>query len=118
MEGGWGRRERMAVSGFGERIERIRQGAGVGLARYEGRWGNQQIQGIRREGNRLWRLWAVTVGRCVGGDCREKRGSISTWGKPPFDKLRANGQAFSFALSLSKGKFAPNLKYARETRHF
>jgi predicted AAA+ superfamily ATPase len=25
----------------------------------------------------------------------------------PFDKLRANGQAFSFALSLSKGSFPP-----------
>jgi hypothetical protein len=30
--------------------------------------------------------------------------------KLPFDKLRANGQAFPFALSLSKGEFAPNLK--------
>jgi hypothetical protein len=29
-------------------------------------------------------------------------------GKLPFDKLRANGQAFSFALSLSKGKFRAN----------
>jgi hypothetical protein len=26
--------------------------------------------------------------------------------------LRANGQAFSFALSLSKGEFAPKLKNA------
>jgi hypothetical protein len=26
----------------------------------------------------------------------------------PFDKLRANGQAFPFALSLSKGKFRAN----------
>jgi hypothetical protein len=26
----------------------------------------------------------------------------------PFDKLRANGQAFPFALSLSKGSFPPN----------
>jgi hypothetical protein len=25
----------------------------------------------------------------------------------PFDKLRANGQAFPFALSLSKGSFPP-----------
>jgi hypothetical protein len=29
----------------------------------------------------------------------------------PFDKLRANEQAFPFALSLSKGEFAPKLKY-------
>jgi hypothetical protein len=36
-------------------------------------------------------------------------------GKPPFDKLRANGQAFSFALSLSKGEFAPKLKWTPQT---
>jgi hypothetical protein len=39
-------------------------------------------------------------------------GPFQVGGKLPFDKLRANGQAFSFALSLSKGEFAPNLKYA------
>jgi hypothetical protein len=35
-------------------------------------------------------------------------GPFQLGGKLPFDKLRANGQAFSFALSLSKGEFAPN----------
>ncbi len=35
-------------------------------------------------------------------------GVFQIGGKLPFDKLRANGQAYSFALSLSKGKFAPN----------
>jgi hypothetical protein len=34
-------------------------------------------------------------------------GPFQVWGRLPFDKLRANGQAFSFALSLSKGEFAP-----------
>jgi hypothetical protein len=29
----------------------------------------------------------------------------------PFDKLRANGRALPFALSLSKGEFAPSLKW-------
>ena len=48
-------------------------------------------------------------------------GCISRWGKLPFDRLRANGQAFSFALSRelaerSKGEFAPNLKYAPRGR--
>jgi hypothetical protein len=42
-------------------------------------------------------------------------GLFQVGGKLPFDKLRANGQAFSFALSLSKGKFAPKLKYARRS---
>jgi hypothetical protein len=37
-------------------------------------------------------------------------GPFQVGGKLPFDKLRANGQAFPFALSLSKGKFAPKLK--------
>jgi hypothetical protein len=37
-------------------------------------------------------------------------GRISNWGKLPFDKLRANEKACPFALSLSKGKFAPKLK--------
>jgi hypothetical protein len=41
-----------------------------------------------------------------------REGVFQVGGKLPFDKLRANGQAFSFALSLSKGKFAPKLKYA------
>jgi hypothetical protein len=44
-------------------------------------------------------------------------GVLQVGGKLPFDKLRANGQAFPFALSRepverSKGKFAPKLKYA------
>jgi hypothetical protein len=39
-------------------------------------------------------------------------GVFQIGGKLPFDKLRANGQAFTFALSLSKGKFAPKLKSA------
>jgi hypothetical protein len=44
-------------------------------------------------------------------------GPFQLGGKLPFDKLRANGQAFSFALSRepverSKGEFAPKLKYA------
>jgi hypothetical protein len=43
--------------------------------------------------------------------------TFQVWGKLPFDKLRVNGQAASFALSRepgerSKGEFAPNLKYA------
>jgi hypothetical protein len=33
---------------------------------------------------------------------------ISDWGKLPFDRLRANGKACPFALSLSKGELAPN----------
>jgi hypothetical protein len=38
-------------------------------------------------------------------------GPFQVGGKLPFDKLRANGQACSFALSLSKGKCVPKLKY-------
>jgi hypothetical protein len=44
-------------------------------------------------------------------------GVLQVGGKQPFDKLRANGQAFSFALSLSKGKFAPEPKYAQLGRY-
>jgi hypothetical protein len=40
-------------------------------------------------------------------------GPFQVGGKLPFDKLRANGKAFSFALSLSKGKFAPKLKWTQ-----
>jgi hypothetical protein len=34
-------------------------------------------------------------------------------GKLPFDKLRANEKTCPFALSLSKGTFAPKLKWAQ-----
>jgi hypothetical protein len=37
-------------------------------------------------------------------------GAFQVAGKLPFDKLRANGKAYPFALSLSKGEFAPKLK--------
>jgi hypothetical protein len=47
----------------------------------------------------------------MGGAKRETWGAYFKLGENlPFDKLRANGQAFPFALSLSKGKFAPKLK--------
>jgi hypothetical protein len=39
-------------------------------------------------------------------------GPFQFGGKLPFDKLRANEKACPFALSLSKGEFAPNLNYA------
>jgi hypothetical protein len=39
-------------------------------------------------------------------------GVFQNGGKLPFDKLRANEKACPFALSLSKGKFAPKLKWA------
>jgi hypothetical protein len=67
------------------------------------------------------------------GSCLVRAGSHATEGrviltfqvvgKLPFDKLRANGQAFSFALSRepierSKGKFAPNLKHTRKAGPF
>ncbi len=48
---------------------------------------------------------------------RSQSGPFQLGGKLPFDKLRANGQAFSFALSLSKGEFAPKLKYTRRNLH-
>jgi hypothetical protein len=41
-----------------------------------------------------------------------RAGVFQVGGKLPFDKLRANEKAYPFALSLSKGKFAPKLKYA------
>jgi hypothetical protein len=45
-------------------------------------------------------------------------GCISSWGKLPFDKLRANEKACPFALSRepverSKGELAPKLKYTQ-----
>jgi hypothetical protein len=52
--------------------------------------------------------------------CPAAVGVFQVEGKLPFDKLRANGQAFSFALSRepgerSKGKFAPKLKWTRSS---
>jgi hypothetical protein len=41
------------------------------------------------------------------------RGVFHVGGKLPFDKLRANEKACPFALSLSKGKFTPKLKWTR-----
>jgi hypothetical protein len=46
--------------------------------------------------------------KCVLRMNTRMMGVFQIGGKLPFDKLRANGQAYSFALSLSKGKFAPN----------
>jgi hypothetical protein len=43
-------------------------------------------------------------------------GPFQVGGKLPFDKLRANEKACPFALSLSKGEFAPKLKYTRHWR--
>jgi hypothetical protein len=45
------------------------------------------------------------------GNSRGLAGVHFKWGgKLPFDKLRANEKACPFALSLSKGEFAPKLK--------
>jgi hypothetical protein len=48
--------------------------------------------------------------------CGKPAGPFQLGGKLPFDKLRANEKACPFALSLSKGEFAPQLKNAPASR--
>ncbi len=71
-----------------------------------------------------WRAGTIYTGRGsrvmptgpfqVGGKLPfDKLSPFQVGGKLPFDKLRANGKACPFALSLSKGEFAPKPKWTR-----